>query len=227
MPAKKKNRKCSVDGCVRKHAANGFCLMHYKRVQKTGSPNYSWGGKVVSRCCKFCDRVVVAKEMCFRHYQMNRKHGDPLYSDKKKINGFKNGEHFRRGYKMVCPVVETKTGVDLNPPTIQKSDAVHKAFTKPGGFRDGSKRNRREWEHRKKVGAQIGQIVHHIDGAPLNNDVDNLHVFNSPKEHAMAHRSLEKVAYSLLRKGFIKFDKKTGLYSRVRLSVVSSSLSKK
>lgn len=32
-----KNRKCTVDGCARKHAALGLCQMHWRRMKKHGS----------------------------------------------------------------------------------------------------------------------------------------------------------------------------------------------
>ena len=206
------NRVCSIEGCGRKHAAHGLCLMHYKRTKKHGSPDYRWGGKEVGRACKHCDRPVVAREMCMRHYQMWHRHGDPLYADSKKIEGLEPGAHMRRGYKMVSPVQQHTKAVVADA-TVEKTHRHSAKLTAtPHGFRDGSKRSRREWEHRKVAGAQPGQIVHHIDGDPLNNDLSNLHVFENAKQHGAAHRSLELLAYDLYRSGVLIFDRQDGVY---------------
>jgi hypothetical protein len=39
-----------------------------------------------------------------------------------------------------------------------------------------------------------------------------LHIFSSPAAHGSAHRSLELIAYELLRRGLVMFDRETGLY---------------
>ena len=36
MPKLKQERKCSVDGCEKKHEAKGYCIMHYRRVTRYG-----------------------------------------------------------------------------------------------------------------------------------------------------------------------------------------------
>lgn len=193
--------------------------MHYKRVKKHGSPDYRWGGKVVGRACKYCERPVIAREMCWRHYQMWRRHGDALFADEKKVDGLPPGEHHRRGYKMVGPTAEI-------PPAIPADASVERSHRhgvqqqeRNLKLRDGSRRSRRQWEHRKVAGAKPGQIVHHIDGDRLNNTKSNLHVFNSPSEHAKAHRSLEKIAYRLLETGLVEFDRDSGCYRLVESSL--------
>ena len=211
MAPPKKDRRCSIDGCNRKHAAHDLCLMHYKRQQKHGSPEYRWGGKVVGRACKFCDRPVTAKEMCWRHYLMNYKHSDPLYADKKKTEALPNGVHARRGYLMECPVVDI-TKAAPSDATVEKGDRRHAIAFKNHGLRDGSQRHRRQWVHRKVAKAKPGDIVHHVDGDPRNNAAENLHIFKSPAAHAKAHRSLEKVAYQLLRDGHVEFVAGEGVY---------------
>lgn len=37
--AVKATRRCSVQGCDRKHSALGYCRLHYKRVRRNGDPN--------------------------------------------------------------------------------------------------------------------------------------------------------------------------------------------
>lgn len=50
-----------------------------------------------------------------------------------------------------------------------------------------------------------GEVIHHIDGNKLNNDISNL-VLTSPSGHRSLHHSLEKVSMQLVRLGIIKFE---------------------
>lgn len=205
---------CTIENCGRKHAAHGFCLMHYKRVQKHGTPEYKWGGKEVGRKCLHCDRPIAARDLCMRHYQMWHRHGNALYADLKKVAGMPAGVHMRRGYRITSPVVNFVAAVTATAMT-ERSDKPHRRAFDAQGFRTAGVKPgyRKDWEHRKVANAKPGQIVHHIDGNPLNNELVNLHVFNSPAEHALAHRSLEKAAYQLLQCKTLFFDSATGCYS--------------
>ena len=46
----------------------------------------------------------------------------------------------------------------------------------------------------------------------MNNAAENLHVFNSPSDHGAAHRSLELIAFELLQRGLVVFDRERGRY---------------
>jgi len=59
-----------------------------------------------------------------------------------------------------------------------------------------------------------GEIVHHIDGNKLNNDLDNLWLTNH-SAHTKAHDTLEKIGMQLYRQGLVVFDKKTGEYKLI------------
>lgn len=158
-----------------------------------------------------------------RHYQMWHRHGDPLFADAKKIDDLPHGEHMRRGYKMVTPVRE-HTKADVADATVEKTHRHSASLTTtPHGFRDGTMRQRRQWEHRKVAGAKPGQIVHHIDGDRLNNEIGNLHVFENATQHGQAHRSLELIAYELYRAGVVVFEAETGLYRLAGFSDQSTS----
>jgi hypothetical protein len=54
-----------------------------------------------------------------------------------------------------------------------------------------------------------GEGVHHIDGDKLNNELKNLCLYINEEEHSDMHYSLEKIAYSLVKSGKIKFNTKT------------------
>jgi hypothetical protein len=187
-------------------------------VQKYGSPDYSWGGRVVGRPCAHCERPVAAKDMCMRHYLMNRLHGDPLFSDKKKIGSMPPGLRLHKG-----KIVESVgSRMDYPPPAsdprIQKRDAPHKTHTAAQGKRSEGKR-KAVWQHRRVAGAKQGQVVHHIDLNQVNNAPSNLHVYEGPSGHAKGHCSLNKIAKALGRKaaslvhsGEVVFDRLTGTY---------------
>ncbi len=188
--------------------------MHYKRNQKHGSPEYRWGGRIIGRACMHCDRPCIARGFCMRHYQMWKKHGDPLYADKKKMNNMPNGLHKRKnGYIFVSPVPEVMMRANpITSPMVEKTDRPSFSFIVNQGPRDGTKKNRCVRQHRAVAGAKKGEIVHHIDLNPVNNVYENLHVFKSPKEHALAHCSLEHEAAKLIQCGLLIFNRSTGFY---------------
>lgn len=67
----------------------------------------------------------------------------------------------------------------------------------------------------KHIGRKISkhEIVHHIDLDTKNNDISNLYLCSSRKEHGQCHYSLQLAAEHLIRKGYIKFeDGEYGLY---------------
>lgn len=142
---------------------------------------------------------------------MLQRHGDPLYADKKRVGGTTPGTQARRGYVAVTVGAALNFPPPATSPTVEKSDAPHRAAFAAQGKR-GNGRNRREWEHRRIVKAKRGEVVHHIDLVPTNNDPINLHVFRSAAAHARAHRSLERAAAQLLHVGLLEFDRETGLY---------------
>ena len=54
----------------------------------------------------------------------------------------------------------------------------------------------------------MGEQVHHIDGDKLNNSINNLHLCSDTREHRNIHCQLQTIAYELVKKGVIIFDKK-------------------
>lgn len=73
-------------------------------------------------------------------------------------------------------------------------------------------------EHRIFVELSLGrrlskkELVHHIDGDKTNNKLSNLLVCSGDFEHRKVHGQLERVAMSLVRDGFIKFNHETKQY---------------
>jgi hypothetical protein len=55
------------------------------------------------------------------------------------------------------------------------------------------------------------EVIHHIDGDKLLNVISNLWLTNH-KGHRLAHQSLQEIGYILVKAGFIRFDKQSGVY---------------
>ena len=66
----------------------------------------------------------------------------------------------------------------------------------------------------EKLGRPLahGEHVHHIDGVIINNSIENLHVFRDARKHSECHGSLERAAFELYRRGFIRFNPNKGEY---------------
>lgn len=73
-------------------------------------------------------------------------------------------------------------------------------------------------EYRRAAEAKIGRKLrayeqtHHIDGTD-DNAQSNLHVYPTARAHTRGHKSLERCAFELFRRGLINFDAGTGLYT--------------
>lgn len=59
------------------------------------------------------------------------------------------------------------------------------------------------------------EIIHHIDGDKINNDISNLWLTSS-ENHRKAHNSLQNIGYYLFKSGIINFDKEKGEYFLVK-----------
>lgn len=78
------------------------------------------------------------------------------------------------------------------------------------------------WEHYKKEHVVVieqrlrrpirnGEVIHHIDGDKLNNDIDNLYITDN-KHHHQIHYSLFDTCRELIHLQLIIFDKKANKY---------------
>lgn len=58
----------------------------------------------------------------------------------------------------------------------------------------------------------LGEHVHHIDGDSAHNFTENLHVFPNSRTHQESHKSIERCAFELFKRGEIFFDHSLGIY---------------
>lgn len=71
--------------------------------------------------------------------------------------------------------------------------------------------------HRRVMEKHIGrplekkEIVHHIDGDRLNNDIDNLCLMTA-SEHTALHKAEFELVYELLKNGIVGFDRESKRY---------------
>lgn len=74
-------RTCSVDGCVRVYYSLGYCLAHYTRVRRSGTPGTAdvWDRKAKPCLIEGCSEKVRSDGMCLNHSRRMRKHGTPEY----------------------------------------------------------------------------------------------------------------------------------------------------
>jgi hypothetical protein len=65
----------------------------------------------------------------------------------------------------------------------------------------------------EKIGRQIlkEEVVHHIDGNKLNNDISNLDLC-SITEHNNCHAKSEKIVFELYKMGIVSYDREKKLY---------------
>lgn len=71
--------------------------------------------------------------------------------------------------------------------------------------------HRRVYEARHGVKLPSNVWVHHIDGDKSNNSISNLAAL-SPSRHGETHGSLERVAFELMKLGFIEYDRESDTY---------------
>lgn len=176
--------ECKGIGCEREAKVKGMCMLHYKRNYKYGDENFKFEythRRDLNCSVESCNKNVYSKGYCSKHYHSNRKWGNPLLREK------------------------------------QQSEITKKA--RQNVIDSGGKRRfRRKGKslHRLLLEVKLGrelkrsEHVHHIDNDPNNNELTNLYLFNSQREHNQCHTQLQKLSKELLEKGIIVF--KDGKY---------------
>jgi hypothetical protein len=72
-------RRCSIDGCGRKHFGHGWCQLHYGRWARYGDPLAEPPARIIATCSiEGCDKPASSRGWCKKHYTRWERHGDPL-----------------------------------------------------------------------------------------------------------------------------------------------------
>jgi len=76
-------RTCDVEGCDKKHLANGYCSGHNYQLQR-GKPLTPLRAYIRDKHCSVdgCDKKHHSKGYCEKHHARYRRHGDPLVTHK-------------------------------------------------------------------------------------------------------------------------------------------------
>lgn len=155
---------CKVCGKPADVKSRSLCYTHYKRWQRTGDETKvrPRGGEREAKYCTIegCSSPHRAKGYCFYHYSLWKRNGSPERLPKKK--GWGTGQPWLKERK--------EGGYDR---------MIH---------RDGKSIKEHRYIMEQHLGRKLSpdEYVHHKDGDPLNNDINNLEIL-SPEEHSRLH----------------------------------------
>lgn len=166
-------------------------------------------GRMTTCSAESCNRDVRAKGMCLMHYKRDRYGwvGRDEVRPAKPVCEFCERPVLARGW---CNRHYRQWQHHGDP---QQSDR-----NRPGSTRvaeDGYlvlRGSSGTPVHRAIMNAQPGQVVHHVNGVKLDNQMDNLDLLDSQSQHKLAHASLESAAFELVRSGVIQYDFSTHTY---------------
>jgi len=193
---------CSIENCDNFAHANGWCLKHWKRWKRNGDPNklVKFGKRICS--VSGCDRFVHSREkmLCLMHWKRWKRHGDPTIRVKKvrdkicTIPGCSR-PHYCLGF---CIMHRNRIGKNL-PMTSAPLRNIHGQGTidKSTGYKLIPINGNQIYEHRHIMEKHLkrpllsSEIIHHINGNKLDNNIKNL-VLISRSEHAKHHHSPKK-----------------------------------
>lgn len=97
-------KKCTVDGCEKKHVAKGYCANHYYRWKSNSNPLIDGRKNKPVKVCSIdgCNNKHRGSGFCNKHYLRFKNHGDPNAIKKVRQDGCDvvecKDKHFSKGF---------------------------------------------------------------------------------------------------------------------------------
>lgn len=228
MPALITAKLCTAPGCERLMKAKGYCLMHYRRVQKHGDVNIT-RDQVLAR--GFADRKRPSKRV-----EMSCAECGSEFSALPSELASKNGRNVRKYCSAKCSrVVQMRVPTFVCQTCGNESDcrkmsadggyykrakycsracqtsAKSTGFVDKSGYVNITVDGNQVFEHRHVMERSIGralfahETVHHKNGIRADNRIENLELWSS--RHGAGQRVEDKIAFakSLLTEYGVEF----------------------
>lgn len=191
-------RTCSIDGCAKPHYARDWCMAHWQRNRKYGTPLGGGPMRQPPRECSVedCHRKYSARGLCAMHYYRAQRHaGDPLGAESMrtttsrkpaqprlcKVSGC-GKSHYGRGF-CLRHYQRWKDYGDPEAPLRRTRNGTGWRGINNQGYVVLKLRGKTILEHRQVVEDELGrelyqfENVHHKNGIKTDNDPGNLEVW--------------------------------------------------